>query len=254
MLAIAIQQRRDRRAARRRRGSIYAVVLGMAILVSLIGLSTIAIGRVNLRAAAASGEAADAEVLALSAIEQGASIINSDTAWRGKYNDVMSPTKTLGRGTLAWRLVDESDGSINNGGLQPVRIYGYGTCGDSRRVFSVQLTPGGTNKASNGGIEQGSTGYAVQGADCVVDSATDGPHDGGRYLRVRSRLGPTSGPQQDVTLAVTTGKSYYVEMWVKMTSTTEAPTVSIIAKGSGLLGLPVGQTEATFKSTMQPVG
>jgi hypothetical protein len=243
-----------RRPAGRRRGSIYAIVLGMAILVSLIGLSTVAVGRINLRATAASGEGADAEVLALSAVEQGASVINSDPSWRTKYNDVPSAPRTLGRGMLYWKVVDESDASLASGGLQPARVYGYGVCGESRRAFSVQLAPGGTNRATNGGIEQGAAGYAVQGGDCVIDAATDAPHDGGRYLRVRSRLNKSAGPQQDLTPVIATGKSYYVEMWVKMTASAEAPTVSIIAKGSGLLGLPIGQTEATYQATAQQAG
>jgi hypothetical protein len=222
--------------------------------VSLIGLSTVAIGRINLRAAAASGEGADAEVLALSAVEQGASVINADPMWRANYNNVPSAMKTLGRGTLYWKVVDESDGSLASGGLQPARVYGYGFCRDTRRIFSVQLTPGGTSRATNGGVEQGVTGYSVQGGDCVIDAATDAPHDGGRYLRVRSRLSRSAGPEQDLTALLATGKSYYVEMWVKMTASAEAPTVSITARGSGLLGLPIGATEATFKATAQQAG
>src|SRR2546428_6585656 len=53
----------------RRRGAIYAVVLGIAILVSLIGLSAVAVGRVNLRVASAGGDGADAQMLAPSAGE-----------------------------------------------------------------------------------------------------------------------------------------------------------------------------------------
>src|SRR5215208_4647786 len=82
----ATAPRGARRAGRgARRGSIYAVVLGMALLVSLIGLSAVAVGRVNLRTAAVVGDAADAELLALSAVEHSAATINTDSTWRSKY-------------------------------------------------------------------------------------------------------------------------------------------------------------------------
>src|SRR4051794_12022463 len=74
-----------RRAARKRRGSIYAVVLGMAILVSLIGLSAVAVGRVNMRVASIGSDGTDAELLSLSAIEHAAATINTDATWRSKY-------------------------------------------------------------------------------------------------------------------------------------------------------------------------
>ena len=93
----------------RRRGSIYAVVLGMALLVSLIGLSAVAVGRVNLKAAAVGGDAADAELLALSAVEHAAVTINTDSTWRTRYaNDVEITPVRLGRGTVTWKLVDEA--------------------------------------------------------------------------------------------------------------------------------------------------
>ena len=39
-----------------------------------------------------------------------------------------------------------------------------------------------------------------------------------------------------------------------MTSAVEEPMVVITAKGSGLLGLPLGATEVSFKARAQPVG
>ena len=246
---------RHRQPRHGRHGSIYAVVLGMAVLVSLIGLSAVAAGRATMRRTAMAGEGFDADVLARSAVEHAASTINTDPSWRTRYsNDVETAPVKLGRGSFTWKVVDEADGTLSSGGVQPVRVFGFGRVGEAGRCFSVQLAPGGPNLADNPGVEQGVTGYTVQGGDCTLEARSDGPHEGTRYLAVRSRLGRTAGPQQIVTGEVVSGRSYYVEMWVKMTAGVEEPMVIISAKGSGLLGLPLGATEATFNARAQPVG
>src|SRR2546428_12527335 len=90
----------------RRRGAIYAVVLGIAILVSLIGLSAVAVGRVNLRVASAGGDGADAEMLALSAVEHAAAPVNTDSTRRSQNSsDVETAPATLGRGLFPRELV-----------------------------------------------------------------------------------------------------------------------------------------------------
>src|SRR5256885_2561462 len=97
----------------RRRGSIYAVVLAMAILVSLIGLSAVAGGRINLRTAAAGGDSSSAELMAPSALEHGIAVLNSDSNWRSNYtNDVECAPVTLGPRTLTSKLRDEFDGDL----------------------------------------------------------------------------------------------------------------------------------------------
>src|SRR5688500_10995909 len=133
------------RAPARRRGSIYAVVLAMAILVSLIGLSAVAVGRINLRTAGTGGDAMAAELLALSAVEHAIAVVNREANWRDRLeNDVETPEVRLGGGTFAWKLVDgttdangdgvmdDGDGALDAGGLQPARLFGIGRVGDAR--------------------------------------------------------------------------------------------------------------------------
>ena len=221
---------RRRRLARR--GSIYAVVLGMAILVSLIGLSAVALGRANLRTAAVSGDGTEAELLALSAVEHAAATINANPTWRTDYKKPtdLSPALALGRGTFTWRLIDEIDGDTSVGGPQPVRILGTGIVGDARRCYSVRLQPGGTNLFSNPGTEQGLTGYEVQGGDCLLEPAADAPHDGARYIWVKARQNKAAGPQQNILGKVVGGKSYYAELWMRTTTVPEYPMLSIVVK------------------------
>jgi hypothetical protein len=218
----------------------------MAILVSLIGLSAIAVGRVTLRVASVGSDGGDAELLALSAIEHAAATINTDSAWRSHYSNAtpISPI-ALGRGTFTWRLVDEADGNLSSGGLQPVRIWGVGNVGEASRCYSVVFTPGGTNLAINPGTESGTTGYAVQGADCVLQSLSDDPHNGALYLLVKQRAGATAGPQQDLTGSIIKDASYYIEVWVKMTTASDDPWLSFVLKKSGQTDIPFrvrGQT------------
>ena len=229
------QTRRSAAGSRQRRGSIYAVVLGMALLVSLIGLSAVAVGRVNLRVASIGSDAADAEMLALSAVEHAAAAINTDASWRGKYfHDVETIPMAVGRGAFTWKLVDEADGSLTAGGLQPVRVFGIGRVGEARRCYSVQLAPGGGNLFTNTGIEGGISGFETQGSDCVLVAATDEPRNGTKYLSVRTRLGSAAGPQQNLTGKIVSGNSYYVELWAKMTSAEEEPSICFVIKKAGV--------------------
>jgi hypothetical protein len=220
---------------RNRRGSIYAVVLGMAILVSLIGLSAVAVGRVNLRVASVGSDGSDAELLALSAVEHATSTINTDANWRTNYvSGTKIPQVRLGRGSFTWKLVDEADDSLATGGLQPVRVWGIGTAGEASRCYSVVLAPGGTNLATNPGMESGVANYEVQGTDCTLEPWADEPHNGAKYVWVKTRFDRTAGPQQNLTGKVTSGTSYYVELWVKMITGPEEPWFSFVIKKVGV--------------------
>ena len=244
-------------AARGRRGSIYAVVLAMAILVSLIGLSAVAVGRINLRTASAGGDAASAELLALSAIEHAVAVINSDASWRTNYtHDQTIPSQALGNGEFTWKLLDEFDQDLrlSVGGIQPARVVGIGSVGDAHRAFSVVLVPSGANQLSNSGIEAGVSPFEVESANCVLEVVSTEPHQGVRALHVRSRVNRLAGPQQDVTTKVSDGKWYYAEAWIRMANAAEKPTVCLVVRGSGgLLGLSNWE-DISRASPADPVG
>ncbi|HZN65567.1 MAG TPA: carbohydrate binding domain-containing protein [Tepidisphaeraceae bacterium] len=235
-------QPRVHRAFRARRGSIYAVVMGMSIIVALIGLSTIAVSRINLRSTAVVGESGEAELLALSAVEHATSVVNSNPSWRTDFtHNVEIPSVQLGRGIFTWKLRDEIDGNLSGGGLQPVNVVGYGFVGPARRAFSVQLLPAGPNLLTNGEVEQGLTGWAVNAADCVLESHTTAtaagevPHGGTRFVWVKSRINQYAGPQQSMLNKITkgSGRSYYFEAWVKMTASPEPVWFTLLIKQGG---------------------
>lgn len=222
----------------RRRGSIYAVVMAMAILVSLIGLSAVAVGRINLRTASAGGDAAAAEVLAVSAIEHATAVLNTEAGWRANvaYAGGLETTPiALGGGAnFAWQLNDELDGNIalDSGGIQPVRVSGIGRAGDARRKYSVVFVPTGTNLLTNPGMEAGVLPYEAAGT-CTVVTTSTGVRNGLRSLWVQNRASAAAGATQDVTAKITNGKWYYIEAWVKMGLTPQEPVISLVVLSAG---------------------
>lgn len=226
-------------AGRARRGSIYAVVMGLSILVALIGLTTIAVGRINLRTTTVGGEAGDAELLALSAVEHATTVVNTDSTWRTKYiHDTEVATLQLGRGSFTWKVVDDADANLSNDPAQPVRVVGLGSAGVARRSFSVLLLPTGTNLLLNPGTESGVPPWAPSDSSTGLEShslASSGlePRSGTYYISVKGRPDQYAGPQQDVTTSVVSGRSYYLELWVRMTNVAEDPWFVLVAQKAG---------------------
>jgi len=142
----AILAPRARRGGRRCRcrGSAYVLVLGVATLVAVIGTAALLAGRINLRMTVGANDAIEADSLATSAIEQALTLLNTDPGWRTNYKSgAENGPFALGRGTASFTLVDEYDGNLGNDKLQPVRLYGTGSVGRARRVYSVLLQPTG---------------------------------------------------------------------------------------------------------------
>lgn len=130
---------------RHRRGFGYVLVLGVALLVSTIGLSAIMVARIGSRSAAQNNDSEEASVLALSAAECAVCQLNADANWRSNpayVNNVEVANRTLGRGTFSWKLVD-SDGSLSDDPNDTARLYGIGRVGKSVRVYSLLLVPKG---------------------------------------------------------------------------------------------------------------
>lgn len=124
-----------------RRGGVYILVLGVSTLLTVVGLSAIALSRISLRQVTQDADADEAGVLARSAVQLACAKIASNPGWRGDYkNNLATDPVSLGRGTVTFRLVDEADAELNDGET-PVRVYGTGIVGDARKVFSALLTP-----------------------------------------------------------------------------------------------------------------
>ena len=136
--------RRDNSA---RRGSTYVLVLGVAMVVTVLGFSALLLARINTVATLSANDWAEAGTLAFSATEHALADLNDSSggvAWRSSFQSgVLAAEHALGRGTLSWMLVDEEDGDLADELTDPVRLYGIGRVGQAVRVYSVVLFPSG---------------------------------------------------------------------------------------------------------------
>ena len=130
---------RPRVRTTRRRGSIYLLVLGMAVIITIIGLGALAVSRVQARSTSSSQDWSKAQSLAFSAVEHALVQIDRTATWRSVYNG-QTIQNSLGQGTFTWRIVDEADGDLTNDPITPVTIFATGTVGDASYSLRVHIT------------------------------------------------------------------------------------------------------------------
>ena len=125
-----------------RRGSAYILILAMSMILTVIGLSSIAVARLKTRANAYTRDTGAAEMLAMAAVEQALTIIKTSPTWRDDYaHDVPTNDIAFGGGFVSFKLFDLSgDEDPASGDDDPVRVYGIGRSGAAVRVHSVLLT------------------------------------------------------------------------------------------------------------------
>jgi hypothetical protein len=200
----------------------YVAVLMTATLVTIIGLSALAVTRVQLRSSEGGNNVTVARFCAQSAIEIGIFSISNDANWRATYtHDVLVAEQTLGEGTYTWKLVDEEDLDLAADSNAPVRLYGRGIVGDAVRTYSVLLEADTSkqNLLSNPGFENGLTGwYVLPPGDTDMELDKSDPHSGAACVHLKNRDNRWNGPAQDVTGLVENGVMYAAEFWVDMDS------------------------------------
>jgi hypothetical protein len=125
------------------------MVLGMAMLITVIGVGALMASRVTTRSVGVNVDWEEAGSLAFSACEHAIARLNGDaaanpTTWRNNYTSgAVAFTGSFGRGTIKWVLIDEVDGNFSNDYGDSIRLYGVGVVGTTKRVYSVQLQAGG---------------------------------------------------------------------------------------------------------------
>ncbi len=126
---------------RPRRGSIYILVLVTSMLVAAIGISAIAIARINTRRTSDSICQQEARSLAVSGVELAVALINHQPNgwWRGAFiQNVETTPLPYWNGTISWKFVDE-DGDLADDPADPVRVHGIGRVGQAVWAYSVLL-------------------------------------------------------------------------------------------------------------------
>ncbi len=124
----------------RRRGSIYAAVLGCSLAVTVIGLSALLALRVERRFVEGTGDFSQARLYAHSAIEDGLFRIHNDPDWRNAYpNGAWKSDAPIGTGTYTLIGEDLLDSDLTNSYSDSVVLTGIGVQGDARYKLQVRL-------------------------------------------------------------------------------------------------------------------
>jgi hypothetical protein len=176
------------RAAAARRGSIYTLVMGLAMLVTVVGAGLLAAARMTARAATNTNDWDEAGVLAYSAVQHAIASVNaagavSPTAWRSNYTSgKYAFSASLGRGTMSWVLTDEVDGNLSADYARPIRLYGVGSVGRAKRCYSILLYPAGAPLDVLRTAYHAGTGVRVQAS--TTSTVLNGPASTNGRLRV----------------------------------------------------------------------
>ena len=124
----------------RRRASIYVMVLGTSLVVSVIGLSALLAIRIKRRTVELTIDFAQARLHAQSAIELGFRRISSDPNWRTTYpNGVWEADRPIGTGTFTLEGTDPDGLPLSNDVMDDLVLTGIGVQGDSRYKLRVTL-------------------------------------------------------------------------------------------------------------------
>jgi hypothetical protein len=152
-----------------RRGSGYLLVMGAAMLVSVIGLSSILLVRVQQRTEDALRDALQARVYARSAVETALAYTRYDSTWRAQYSTLAAyMPMSLDRGSCSVTITELDGSTLVSKSDNPVLITGTGTVGSTSSPLAQQRV---SVTATHPGLPLLRT--ALHAADVVyVDGAT----------------------------------------------------------------------------------
>ena len=158
---------------RRRRGSAYLLVLGSAMIVAIIGLSSLTVARIHHRTAESGANANEARLNARSAVEAciGATAFLSDWRTSGYVSGEVVGPLDLGNGTCSVKIVDETDDDLANDPDQQVRITGTGQVGSAVYHYTALAEPPALSCLQTAVHAVG--GLAVESGDTLT--VTNGP-------------------------------------------------------------------------------
>lgn len=175
--------------ARRRRGSVYIIVLVTAAIVVAIGVTGLQLQRVDARNAGLEIDTGEARLAAQAAVSMGAGLMSESATWRtvaaGASGVVASGT--IGRAQYGLVVTDPADSDLVDNADDPVKLSAVVTIGDSMQfasavvspvftpypILSNALTTGGALSVNSGTLT-GDAGVFVIG-NVSATSATVGP-------------------------------------------------------------------------------
>ena len=129
-----------------RRGTAYVMVLVVSLIVTIAGVTTITLARIQTRQSVQANDWTKAQVLAASGIEQALSVLNGNEDWRKIYtHGATAQTHNLGHGTYRWRLYDNVDGDFTDSPTDAMTLQVIATVGETIYRLSVDLAPTADN-------------------------------------------------------------------------------------------------------------
>ncbi len=123
------------------RGTVYLVVMATAGIVTALGLTGLALARVQRRADQATIDIMDARLAARAGVEYAQSMIGTEAAWRTRLASAGKTFSVLnvGRGNANVTVSDPADGDLTNWDFQSVDLSATGTVGLARQRCTVRL-------------------------------------------------------------------------------------------------------------------
>lgn len=125
-----------------RRGAVYIIVLGTALIVSMMAISAIALQRIQNRILSASADIRQAQLNADTAIELGLLEMNQNSSWRSSNsNGSWFSGRGTGNGTCSLTVVDPLDADLADSADEPIVVTGTGLSGQALQRLAVVVHP-----------------------------------------------------------------------------------------------------------------
>jgi hypothetical protein len=123
-------------------GSVYVHVLVSSLLITIIGLGSLAAVRVQMRSCRLVRDYSEARTCAVSAVELGLLHIRTNGAWRSTWpNGTWMQDQPLGGGQFTLQGIDPADGDLADSPYDVLLLTGIGAKGTTRHKTQVTLTP-----------------------------------------------------------------------------------------------------------------
>lgn len=210
-----------RRAAARRRGGIYAIVLMTSAIVTVIGVSGLVAVRIQHNSIEGAHRAIEARAHARSAIEKAMLRLSTDADWRSTYtHDQWTDGIPMDRGVLRFKLVDATGSDLAANPTGAVWLYGQASHGLTERHTRTLLQPRfklpGANLLRNSGMANGTRHWWTHSDISRLRYTEHVARRGEGSLYFAPRDQPGAGVNQHVTDRIESGTTYRLEAWVYM--------------------------------------
>jgi hypothetical protein len=210
-----------------RRGGIYIAVLGAGMLITLIGLASLAAMRIQRVAFATGDDARQAHLHAQSAVELAVQWVRADPLWRiNRTSGTWSADLPISGSRITIEGIDPIDGNFLNRTTDPLILRATAIHGRARQIVEATLDASGTPLSiletaiytpGELRIRPGAS-LTVTGAPAATASTlrNDGTLVGDAECLLSAGVGTTSGTVQIVSTARTFPGSEVVSMYADL--------------------------------------